>query len=137
MKRKIKLVLLLILCLLLSGLLLACANPSSGSAASGSEVAEQNGAASVAGKWNIASVTNESGTMTGEELEAESGEVYYEFQDGGKFVAGAAGQEVLGSWEQNGAEVKVESNGESFTGIVDGDQLTIEANNATTVFTRE
>lgn len=140
MRKGIKIVSVLVLCVLLCGIFIACSSTTgtsgSGAAAQGGDT-EQNGAASVEGKWNIKSVTDAEGTVEGEELVTEMGEIYYEFQSGGKFVAGAAGQEVLGSWEQNGAEVKFEANGESSTALIDGDTLTIEANGATTVFTRE
>ncbi len=139
MKKSIKMISFLLLCVLLCAVMVACsapaAAPTSTSAQEGDT--EQNGAASVEGRWEVLSVTQGDQTVTGEELVAEVGEMYYEFQSDGKFVAGAAGQEVLGTWEQTGAEVTFEVNGETQKGLIDEDTLTVEANDAISVFTRK
>lgn len=139
MKKVLKIVSISIMCVLLCGALLACSSPApAGSGEAPAENTERNGAAKAEGKWLIESVTSADGeSMTGEDLAAEIGEMYYEFQSGGKLVVTVADQDVLGTWEQTGAEVKLEANGESYVGLIDEDTLTLEVNDAITVLVRE
>lgn len=129
MRKSFKFISFLVICLLFCGVLMACSAPK--------EDTEQNGAASVEGKWLLTSVTTEDGeTIKEEELTAAMGEIYYEFQSGGKFVMGVNNEEALGEWEQTGAEVTFSSNGETFSGVVDGDTFTTGTDGGTSVFTR-
>ncbi|MEG1473287.1 MAG: hypothetical protein RSC25_04055 [Christensenella sp.] len=129
MKKHMKTVLLLLVCSLLCVTMAACSSPA--------PAAEENGAASVEGRWDIESVAVDGGTAKGEDIVAEMGEMYYDFQSGGKLIAGAAGQTIEGTWKQNGAEVAMEAGGESFTGMVDGNTLTLDANGGISVFTKK
>ncbi|MEF9863496.1 MAG: hypothetical protein RSA86_03000 [Christensenellaceae bacterium] len=135
MKKNIKTVVLLMVCVILSVAMVACGSPAPSAEAPAAD-AEQNGAASAEGRWNIASVTTDGETMSGEDIIAQAGEMYYDLQSGGKLILGAGSQTAEGTWEQNGAEVKLDASGASYVGIIDGDTLTIEADGAISVFAR-
>lgn len=122
MKKRISTVLVLALCAILCVALVGCA---------------ASGGASAEGKWTLSSVTDPDGNeMTGEEIATVMGDTYYDLQSGGKLVVGAAGQEVEGTWKQDGSNVTLESNGQSFTATVDGNTMTLENEGAVSVFTK-
>lgn len=125
MKKSFTIVLVIALCAVLGLTAVGCSGGGSGAPA-------------IEGVWNLSKITDPDGNeMSGEEIAAVMGDTYYDFQSGGKLVAGTAGMEVEGKWKQDGNKVTIESDGQSFEASVDGTTMTLEANGATSVFTKK
>lgn len=64
--------------------------------------------------------------LTEEQMTSLLGEIVYEFKSEGVLVLSMAGQNVEGTWSQDGNKVTFEFAGEKVTADLDGDKMSIE-----------
>ncbi len=124
MKKTISKILLVTVCAVLCLSLAACGG-SKGTSVEGTT-------------WKMTSITTSDGTeMSGDDLESVFGETLYAFEADGVLAIASAGQEIEGTWSQDGDTVTIEASGAATSATVSGSTMTLENEAGSCEFTQQ